>query len=75
MTTYQDIHKVLDAENAAFAQAHIIQSDAEALEIAEQLSQQFKINAVSRDTARELPFEEIEAFSQSGLWAITVPKQ
>lgn len=75
MTTYQDIHKVLDAENAAFAQAHIIQSDAEALEIAEQLSQQFKLNAVSRDTARELPFEEIEAFSQSGLWAITVPKQ
>ena len=75
MTTYQDIHKVLDAENATFAQAHIIQSDAEALEIAEQLSQQFKLNAVSRDTARELPFEEIEAFSQSGLWAITVPKQ
>lgn len=75
MTTYQDIHKVLDAENTAFAQAHIIQSDAEALEIAEQLSQQFKLNAVSRDTARELPFEEIEAFSQSGLWAITVPKQ
>ncbi|RKG37475.1 SfnB family sulfur acquisition oxidoreductase [Acinetobacter rongchengensis] len=75
MTTYQDIHKVLDAENAAFAQAHIIQSDAEALEIAAQLSQQFKLNAVLRDTTRELPFEEIEAFSQSGLWAITVPKQ
>lgn len=75
MTTYQDIHKVLDAENIASAQAHIIQSDAEALEIAQQLSQQFSENAVLRDAQRLLPFEEIEAFSQSGLWAITVPQQ
>lgn len=54
--------------------AHVIQSDAEALSIAQQLAQQFKKNAVQRDAQRILPFAEIEAYSQSGLWAITVPK-
>ena len=75
MTTYQDINKTLDVHNHPFTQAHIIQNDQEALEIAQQLSQQFKQNAVLRDAERILPFEEIEAFSQSGLWAITVPRQ
>ena len=75
MTTYQDINKTLDVHNHPFAQAHIIQNDQEALEIAQQLSQQFKQNAVLRDAERILPFEEVEAFSQSGLWAITVPRQ
>ncbi|WP_168396973.1 SfnB family sulfur acquisition oxidoreductase [Acinetobacter indicus] len=54
---------------------HLIQSDAEALEIAEQLALQFKENAILRDAERILPFAEIEAYSQSGLWAITVPKE
>lgn len=75
MTTYQDINKTLDVHNHPFAQAHIIQNDQEALEIAQQLSQQFKENAVLRDAERILPFDEVEAFSQSGLWAITVPRQ
>ena len=56
------------------APAHIIQSDAEALEIAQNLAAQFKAGAVQRDAQRLLPFQEIEAYSQSGLWAITVPK-
>lgn len=75
MTTYQDINKTLDVHNHPFAQAHIIQNDQEALEIAQQLSQQFKENAVLRDAERILPFDEVEAFSQSGLWAITIPRQ
>lgn len=54
--------------------AHVIQSDAEALAIAKRLAEQFKLHAVQRDAERILPFEEIEAYSQSGLWAITVPK-
>lgn len=54
--------------------AHVIQSDAEALAIAKKLAEQFKLHAVQRDAERILPFEEIEAYSQSGLWAITVPK-
>ena len=72
MTSYQ---KLSQSKDQPLAQAHIIQSDAEALEIAHALAEQFKSNAVQRDAQRILPFQEIEAYSQSGLWAITVPKQ
>ncbi|CAM4176351.1 SfnB family sulfur acquisition oxidoreductase [Acinetobacter dispersus] len=72
MTSYQELQGFAKTN---FKAAHVIQSDAEALEIATQLSQQFKQNAVERDANRNLPFTEIEAYSQSGLWAITVPKQ
>ena len=72
MTSYQ---KLSQSKDQPLAQAHIIQSDAEALDIAQALAEQFKNNAVQRDAQRILPFQEIEAYSQSGLWAITVPKQ
>ena len=72
MTSYQ---KLSQSKDQLLAQAHIIQSDAEALEIAHALAEQFKSNAIQRDAQRILPFQEIEAYSQSGLWAITVPKQ
>ena len=72
MTSYQ---KIPQSKDQPLAQAYIIQSDAEALEIAHALAEQFKSNAVQRDAQRILPFQEIEAYSQSGLWAITVPKQ
>ena len=72
MTSYQ---KLSQSKDQSLAQAHIIQSDAEALDIAQALAEQFKSNAVQRDAQRILPFQEIEAYSQSGLWAITVPKQ
>ena len=72
MTSYQ---KIPQSKDQPLAQAHIIQSDAEALEIAQALAEQFKSNAIQRDAQRILPFQEIEAYSQSGLWAITVPKQ
>ena len=80
MTTFQNIDKTLVTEtlerkNIHSKQAYIIQTDQEALAISEKLSQKFKQNAVFRDAERVLPFEEIEEFSQSGLWAITVPKQ
>ncbi|MGA9698703.1 MAG: acyl-CoA dehydrogenase family protein, partial [Acinetobacter sp.] len=72
MTSYQELNQ---SQSQQLAHAHIIQSDAEALEIARALAEQFKQNAVQRDAERILPFEQIEAYSQSGLWAITVPKQ
>ncbi|CAA0206585.1 SfnB family sulfur acquisition oxidoreductase [Acinetobacter baumannii] len=55
--------------------AHIILSDEEAIEIAKQLAQEFAQEASDRDRERRLPLNEIQQFSQSGLWAITVPKQ
>ncbi|MBF7688857.1 SfnB family sulfur acquisition oxidoreductase [Acinetobacter rathckeae] len=54
--------------------AHTIRSDEEALRVATQFSQQLKQQAAQRDQQRLLPFQDIEALSQSGLWAITVPK-
>lgn len=54
--------------------AHIIQSDAEAIQIAQQLAVNFAQEASQRDQERRLPLTEIQQYSQSGLWAITVPK-
>lgn len=72
MTSYQNI---IPLQSEQLTHAHIIESDEEALEIARNLAEQFKVGAVQRDAERILPFEEIEAYSQSGLWAITVPKE
>ena len=50
-----------------------IASDAEALETARALAKEFAAEAVARDLDRRLPWDEIERFTASGLWAITVP--
>jgi len=55
--------------------AHRIQSDAEAVEIAHKLAAEFAREAAQRDRERRLPVQELDDFSQSGLWAITIPKQ
>lgn len=55
--------------------AHVIRSDAEAIEVAHRVAAYLAIGAVERDRNRRLPFAEIEEFSQSGLWGITVPKE
>lgn len=55
--------------------AHIIQSDAEAISVAEKLASEFLRGASERDQQRRWPVEEIDAFSQSGLWAINVPRK
>lgn len=78
MTSYQPIQHAQEIQHTKsphLAHAHIIQSDAEALEIAHELAEHFKQHAIQRDIERILPFEEIDTYSQSGLWAITVPKQ
>ena len=54
--------------------AHVIRSDEEAIEIARRLAGDFDTGAAERDRDRILPREQVEAFSRSGLWAITVPK-
>ena len=57
------------------AEAHRIKSEQEALEAARRISEQIRPTSGDRDRDRRLPFEEIEWFSQSGLWGITVPKE
>lgn len=55
--------------------AHIIVSDEEAIELAERLKPIFASKAKDRDRDRLLPHEEVDLFSQSGLWGITIPRQ
>jgi len=57
------------------AEAHRIKSEQEALEAARRVAEQIRPGSGARDRERRLPFEEIEWFSQSGLWGITVPKE
>ena len=55
--------------------AHIIKTDAEAIEIAHDLAREFAREASLRDRERRWPVKELDAYSQSGLWSINVPKQ
>ncbi len=55
-------------------QVPVIRSDAEALSIAYELAEHFKRDSVVRDRERRLPHDELELFSSTGLWGITVPK-
>ena len=52
----------------------VIATDAEAIEVARSLAALLAEGAARRDSERRLPREEIEWFSRSGLWGITVPK-
>ncbi|MQB04632.1 SfnB family sulfur acquisition oxidoreductase [Agrobacterium tumefaciens] len=55
--------------------AHIIKSDAEAIEVAKRLAAEIAPGAALRDRDRIWPVKELDAFSQSGLWSINVPKK
>ncbi|AGB42765.1 sulfur acquisition oxidoreductase, SfnB family [Mesorhizobium australicum WSM2073] len=57
------------------APAHIIRDDAEAIAIAHALAAEFVKGASRRDRERIWPVAELDAFSQSGLWSINVPKE
>ncbi|HDS1737080.1 MULTISPECIES: SfnB family sulfur acquisition oxidoreductase [Pseudomonas] len=54
--------------------ASVITSDAQALAVAEQVAQLLRRDSALRDRERRLPHAELELFSRSGLWAISVPK-
>ena len=57
-----------------YPDAHRIVSDAEAIGIARDLAAEFAVEAAARDRDRRLPVAELDRFSGSGLWGITVPK-
>ena len=54
--------------------AAIIESDEQALRIAQQLAALLKAGSGDRDRERRLPHAELDLFSASGLWGISVPK-
>jgi SfnB family sulfur acquisition oxidoreductase len=55
--------------------AHVVTSDAEAIAIAGQLACEFARGAALRDREALVPVAEVDAFSQSGLWGIRVPRR
>lgn len=54
--------------------AHVVKDAAEAIAIAERLAADFAPGSSERDAKRIWPTAELDAFSQSGLWSINVPK-
>ncbi|MGD0722602.1 MAG: SfnB family sulfur acquisition oxidoreductase [Roseiarcus sp.] len=65
------------AEPPAFdtaPRAHVIGSDEEAIAVARALAGEFAVDASRRDRERILPAAELDRFSKSGLWGITIPK-
>jgi alkylation response protein AidB-like acyl-CoA dehydrogenase len=54
--------------------AQRIASDQEALAVARELAAEFAQGAAQRDRERRLPAKELDRFSGSGLWGITVSK-
>lgn len=54
--------------------AHVIKDDAEAIAVAHKLAAQFAEGASQRDRDRVWPVAELDAYSQSGLWSLNVPK-
>lgn len=55
--------------------AHLITSDEEAIEVAHRLAAEFSKGAALRDREGLLPIQELDLYSQSGLWGINVPKE
>jgi len=54
--------------------AHVIRTDAEAVAVARRLAAAFAKGAAERDRLGLLPVDELDEYSQSGLWGINVPK-
>ncbi|MEL4072747.1 SfnB family sulfur acquisition oxidoreductase [Ochrobactrum sp. GPK 3] len=58
----------------AAARPTLIASDGEAITAARQLAVQFARTASARDAGRLLPWSELETYSASGFWGVTVPR-
>lgn len=54
--------------------AHVIASDAEAIDVTAELASRLAGGAASRDAERRLPFDELAEIRRAGLLGITVPR-
>ncbi|MBB3385254.1 SfnB family sulfur acquisition oxidoreductase (plasmid) [Rhizobium sp. WW22] len=61
--------------NATHPEATLLETEQQALAVAQELAQRFAATASERDSERLLPFAEMDALAQSGLLAITVPEE
>ncbi|MDK4716876.1 SfnB family sulfur acquisition oxidoreductase [Rhizobium sp. CNPSo 4039] len=61
--------------NATHPEATVLETEQQALAVAQKLAERFAASASERDSERLLPFAEMDALAQSGLLAITVPEE
>jgi len=61
--------------NATHPEAAVLETEQQALAVAQELAARFAVAASERDSERLLPFAEMDALAQSGLLAITVPEE
>ena len=59
----------------SIANAHIIRTDAEAIDVAHKVAAFLLEGDAERDQLRQVPAEVLDVFSNSGLWGITVPAE
>jgi SfnB family sulfur acquisition oxidoreductase len=59
---------------AGFVPAHRITDESEAISVARRFAARIAPGAAERDRERRLPFEEVEQYSATGLWALNVPR-
>src|SRR5271166_4307535 len=69
------IKRTTGSKQLSDSETHLIRSDEEAIRVAQALAADFALDASGRDQKRRLPYEEIERYSLSGIWGITVPKE
>lgn len=69
------VAKAVPAVPRLTAPARVLKDDAEAIAVAEALAASIAEGAAQRDRERIWPLAQLDAFSQSGLWSINVPKR
>ncbi|GLK69773.1 SfnB family sulfur acquisition oxidoreductase [Hansschlegelia plantiphila] len=74
LAVVDDAPKSVPGPQRSSTPAHVIKDDAEAIAVAERLAAAFAPGSSERDARRIWPTAELDAFSQSGLWSINVPK-
>ncbi|WP_223693704.1 SfnB family sulfur acquisition oxidoreductase [Leifsonia poae] len=65
----------MTAPSAALARARTITTDDEAREVARAFAETVRPHAARIDAERRIPLEVVDAFSETGLWAITIPRE
>ncbi|MET0146422.1 MAG: acyl-CoA dehydrogenase family protein [Ilumatobacteraceae bacterium] len=70
-----DLDGLLHTGRALTAPAARIHSAAQAEAVARELAARWAIGAADRDRDRVLPWAELDEYSGSGLWSITVPRR
>ncbi|NLR97843.1 SfnB family sulfur acquisition oxidoreductase [Rhizobium sp. P38BS-XIX] len=61
--------------NTQHRKAALLETEQQALAVAQELAERFAATAAQRDSERQLPYAEMDELAQSGLLAITVPEE